>query len=142
MVFAGKLIKIILSALCALCALLAMASVISIWALLLVIGIYIGVSITAEKITPAAPVQSRPLTKRQKRTQRPPSAQKYNAIFGIITGLTPLLFLVLLELVLRVAGFNHSYPLFMDSPAAPGYMQVNPEVVKRFLVQESPASSI
>src|SRR5687768_16513792 len=119
-----------------------MASVISIWALLIVIGIYIGVSIATEKITRAAQAQSLPRTKRHKHTQGRPSAQKYNALFGIITGLTPLMFLVLLELVLRVAGFNHSYPLFVDSPAASGYMQVNPDVVKRFLVQESPASSI
>src|SRR5690242_20224342 len=90
------LIKIILSVLCALCALLWMASVISIVALLVVIGIYIGVSVAADKLTPAA--QSQPVTKRQKRASQAPVAGKYDTLFGIITGLTPMLFLVLLEL--------------------------------------------
>ncbi len=140
MVLAIKLTKIILSALCALCALLAMASVISILTLVIVIGVYIGVSIVADKFSPA--IQSHQVTKRRKHTPQAPASHKYDTLFGIITGLTPLVFLVVLELALRLIGYNNSYPLFMDSPGAPGYMQVNPEVVKRFLVQESPASAM
>src|SRR5690349_9949664 len=139
-----KVTKIILSALCALCVLLAMASVVSVWIPVAVIALYIGLSILTDKMMPAAPapVQNPPVTRRQKRAHQRPISHKYDTLFGIITGLTPLLFLVVLELALRLIGFNNSYPLFINSPGVPGYMQVNPDVVKRFLVQESPASAM
>ncbi len=143
MVTAIKLSKIILSVLCALCALLAMASVVSILTLVIVLGIYVGVSIAAEKVAPTV-IQSRPVPRRRKQSAppQPPASPRYAAMIGIVTGLTPMMFLVVLELAMRVIGFNNSYPLFIDSPGVQGYMQVNPDVVKRFLVQESPASAM
>ena len=135
-----KIVKIILSMLCALCALLTLASVISVVTLLLVIAVYVVVSFAAEKIAPS--VEPAEGTRQRKKGSQPSVSHKYDTFFDIITGLIPMVFLVLLELTLQVAGFNQAYPLFMDSPGAPGYMQVNPEVVKRFLVQESPASAM
>lgn len=145
LIFALKLLKIFLSALCALCALLAMVSVVSVWVLLIVIGLYVGAAFLTEKFSPTVIARPRAARRRKQQSASPPAAQpsaRSLAIFGTITGLTPMLFLVVLELGLRVIGFNNSYPLFIDSPGAPGYMQVNPDVVKRFLVQESPASAM
>lgn len=49
----------------------------------------------------------------------------------------PLLFFVLLEAGLRLGGYGHSYPLFIAVAEAPGYLQANPEVVRRFVVEET-----
>lgn len=53
-------------------------------------------------------------------------------IFRAILVAIPFLFLALVELALRVAGFGHSYPLFINDPTQPGYLLTNPEVVKRY----------
>ncbi|MGB5718006.1 MAG: SGNH/GDSL hydrolase family protein, partial [Gammaproteobacteria bacterium] len=49
----------------------------------------------------------------------------------------PVLFFVLLEAGLRLGGYGHSYPLFIAVADAPGYLQANPEVVRRFVVEET-----
>jgi tetratricopeptide (TPR) repeat protein len=48
----------------------------------------------------------------------------------------PVLFFVLVEAGLRLAGFGHSYPLFTPVAGAPGFLQANPDSVKRFVVDE------
>jgi hypothetical protein len=53
-------------------------------------------------------------------------------LFRLILCLIPLAFFALLELGLRVAGFGHSYPLFIADPSQPGYKLVNPDVIKRY----------
>ena len=49
----------------------------------------------------------------------------------------PVLLFVLLEAGLRLGGYGHSYPLFIAVADAPGYLQANPEVVRRFVVEET-----
>ncbi len=49
----------------------------------------------------------------------------------------PVLFFVLLEAGLRLSGYGHSYPLFIPVAGAPGYLQANQEVVRRFVVEET-----
>ena len=49
----------------------------------------------------------------------------------------PVLCFVLLEAGLRLGGYGHSYPLFIAVADAPGYLQANPEVVRRFVVEET-----
>jgi tetratricopeptide (TPR) repeat protein len=50
---------------------------------------------------------------------------------GVMLAL-PGLLLLLLELVLRLAGYGSSYPLFVASPAQPEYLFPNQEVAKRY----------
>ncbi|CAA9313051.1 MAG: FIG00694178: hypothetical protein [uncultured Gemmatimonadetes bacterium] len=50
----------------------------------------------------------------------------------------PLLFLVVLEGGLRLAGYGDSYPLFVSAPPKPDYLLPNPEVARRYF----PAGSI
>ena len=49
----------------------------------------------------------------------------------------PLLFFVLLEAGLRLGGYGHSYPQFIAVADAPGYLQANQGVVRRFVVEET-----
>jgi tetratricopeptide (TPR) repeat protein len=58
-------------------------------------------------------------------------------LFRAFTLTIPLLFFALLEAGLRLGGYGHSYPLFIPVAAAPGYLQANPEVVRRFVVEET-----
>jgi hypothetical protein len=53
-------------------------------------------------------------------------------LFRIILCLIPVVFFAVLECGLRVAGFGHSYPLFISDPSQPGYRLVNPDVIKRY----------
>lgn len=55
-------------------------------------------------------------------------------VFTAITLAFPFLLLGLLELGLRVVGFGHSYPLFVDAPAE-GYLLPNADVAKRYFRQ-------
>jgi tetratricopeptide (TPR) repeat protein len=50
----------------------------------------------------------------------------------LITVLLPLVLLGAVEGVLRVAGVGRLEPLFVPVESAPGYLQPNPEVVRRF----------
>lgn len=58
-------------------------------------------------------------------------------LLAVIALCIPVLFFALLEGGLRLAGFGDSYPLFIPVEEAPGYLQANPDVVKRFVVDES-----
>jgi tetratricopeptide (TPR) repeat protein len=49
-----------------------------------------------------------------------------------VTLALPLLLLVVAELGLRIAGIGRLEPLFIAVPDAPGYLQPNPDFVKRF----------
>lgn len=53
-------------------------------------------------------------------------------LFRFILCVIPIAFFVLLEVGLRMAGFGHSYPLFIPDPNQPGYSLVNPNVIKRY----------
>jgi lysophospholipase L1-like esterase len=58
--------------------------------------------------------------------------QNKRPLFYTIAVLVPLLLLVLAEWVLRVAGYGSSYPLFVSSPSAVGYLQPNPQLIQRY----------
>ena len=58
-------------------------------------------------------------------------------LFYFSTLAIPVLFFVLLEAGLRLGGYGHSYPLFIPAVDAPGYLQANQEVVRRFVVAET-----
>jgi lysophospholipase L1-like esterase len=58
-------------------------------------------------------------------------------LFYCILVSIPLLFFVLLEAGLRLAGFGQTWPLFVPLDRAPGYLVANPEVVKRFVADKS-----
>jgi lysophospholipase L1-like esterase len=72
-----------------------------------------------------APRDSKPLT------------PAHRWLFRLSTLAIPVLFFVLLEAGLRLGGYGHSYPLFIAVAEAPGYLQANPEVVRRFVVEET-----
>jgi tetratricopeptide (TPR) repeat protein len=57
-------------------------------------------------------------------------------LFTVVALCIPVLFFVLLEAGLRLAGYGHSYPLFIPVAGAPGFLQANPDSVKRFVVDE------
>jgi tetratricopeptide (TPR) repeat protein len=57
-------------------------------------------------------------------------------LFTIVALCIPVLFFILLEVGLRLAGYGHSYPLFIPVAEAPGFLQANPNIVKRFVVDE------
>lgn len=52
--------------------------------------------------------------------------------------LSPVVFLALLEVVLRGVGFGGSYPLFVDAPGMPGHLQANQEVMRRYFPWRAP----
>lgn len=63
-------------------------------------------------------------------TTAPPGARK--AVFWLILVLLPALFFAVLELAVRAMGLGSNYPLFIPVDAQPGYLQPNPDVVKRY----------
>jgi len=70
------------------------------------------------------------------RDSKPP-APAHRWLFRLSMLAIPVLFFVLLEAGLRLGGYGHSYPLFIAVADAPGYLQANPEVVRRFVVEET-----
>lgn len=58
--------------------------------------------------------------------------QPTRPLFYIIALLLPLLMLLLAELGLRMAGYGSSYPLFIPSQQAPGYLEPNPAIMQRY----------
>lgn len=134
-----KVLRLTLSMLCALCALLWVGSIVSFPVVLFVIGLYAAFSLLADKVTSAP--QTQPPAKAKRRKSAPVvRRQNREWAFSLITGLIPMVALVALELSLRGLGLGAAYPLFMDAPGAPGYLQVNPNVIKRFLVKQSAAA--
>ncbi|MGD2112093.1 MAG: SGNH/GDSL hydrolase family protein [Gammaproteobacteria bacterium] len=76
--------------------------------------------------------------------ERQPTAgsARRRRFFLLITLSLPVLFFLLLEAGLRLGGYGHSYPLFIPVSGAPGYLQANPEVVRRFVVDEAHAPEV
>ena len=66
-----------------------------------------------------------------------PLTPAHHWLFRLSVLAIPVLFFVLLEAGLRLGGYGHSYPLFIPVADAPGYLQANPEVVRRFVVEET-----
>jgi len=60
----------------------------------------------------------------------PQGARK--TIFWLILALMPLLFFAVLEVMVRMMGLGAHYPLFIPVDSQPGYLQPNPNVVKRY----------
>ncbi len=54
------------------------------------------------------------------------------AAFTVVALLVPVVFFLLLEGVLRVAGYGDSYPLFIDAPGIDGQRVQNPEMARRY----------
>jgi tetratricopeptide (TPR) repeat protein len=63
-------------------------------------------------------------------------------MFRIILCFVPLVFFAVLEGGLRLAGFGHSYPLFIPDLSQPGYSLVNPNVIKRYFPEPDLAPPI
>jgi len=63
-------------------------------------------------------------------------------VFILVLALFPLLLLALLEGGLRLSGYGRSYPLFVPVSGAPGFLRANPEVVRRFMVDERDAPNL
>ncbi|MBQ1782749.1 MAG: SGNH/GDSL hydrolase family protein [Gammaproteobacteria bacterium] len=63
-------------------------------------------------------------------------------VFYLIALSLPLLLLGALELGLRVVGFGNSYPLFIEVANVPGYMQANPDVIKRYFPTPEMATKV
>jgi lysophospholipase L1-like esterase len=66
-----------------------------------------------------------------------PLTPAHHWLFRLSILALPVLLFVLLEAGLRLGGYGHSYPLFIAVADAPGYLQANPEVVRRFVVEET-----
>lgn len=63
-------------------------------------------------------------------------------LFYAIAILLPFALLAFLELGLRASGFGQNYPLFVPSTQAQGYLQTNPEIIKRFFYPASTAPNV
>ena len=57
---------------------------------------------------------------------------KNKKIFYLLLTLFPVILLVFIEVALRVSSFGYDYPLFIKSKSMQGYLQPNPEVIKRY----------
>jgi len=66
---------------------------------------------------------------------RKPGSSRW--LLYLITLSIPVLFFVVLEGSLRLAGFGETWPLFTPVDKAPDYLAANPEVVKRFVADRS-----
>lgn len=61
---------------------------------------------------------------------------------AVVTALLPLFFLLLLEAGLRLAGFGQSFPLFVPVAGAPDFLRANPDVIRRFMVDDRDTPSL
>jgi tetratricopeptide (TPR) repeat protein len=62
--------------------------------------------------------------------------------FYAIMLLLPIIILVGFEWGLRITGFGHSYALFIPAMGAEGYLQPNPELIKRYFHQPELAPNV
>lgn len=53
-------------------------------------------------------------------------------LFRVIALLIPLVFFAVLEIGLRISGYGHVYPLFIENPEDPSYSLPRPDLVKRY----------
>lgn len=58
--------------------------------------------------------------------------KRYPAWFYGVLAATPLLFFLLLEAALRLAGFGESYPVFVEFANNPSQLRLNPEIPKKY----------
>lgn len=63
-------------------------------------------------------------------------------VFYTIAIVLPILLLGLVEILLRLVGFGHSYPLFVQSEQFDGYLQPNPSVINRYFPDPSTAPKV
>ena len=63
---------------------------------------------------------------------RAPLSPARRRLFAGVMLAVPLLFFLVLEGGLRLAGFGDSYPLFVSAPSQPDYLFPNPEVARRY----------
>lgn len=63
-------------------------------------------------------------------------------LFSIVTLLSPVILLLLLEGSVRLMGVAEEYPLFVGAEGLPGYMQPNPAVISRYFGSPSAAPDI
>lgn len=54
----------------------------------------------------------------------------------------PVLFFVLLELSLRLLGYGHTYPLFIQTPDSDNYILARPDIVKRYFSEQATTPSV
>lgn len=66
--------------------------------------------------------------------------KKNIVLFKILAIAIPFVVLILLEIGLRVFGYGSSYSLFVESPAHPGYYQMNPAVSHKYFLQQANAT--
>lgn len=73
------------------------------------------------------------MNKAKVNSTRPLSKDK-RAIFSLIAVVLPFAFLILLELILRIAGYGDNHSLFINHPDKEfkGYLVVNPEIGKKY----------
>ena len=69
-------------------------------------------------------------------------AKQRTRLFRLIMISIPILFFVLLELVLRVVGYGHSYPLFITTPDSDNYVLARPDIIKRYFADNVPKPSV
>jgi len=67
--------------------------------------------------------------------EQPSKARQRLLMAGTL--LIPVLFFVLVEGLLRLTGFGDDYPLFVEVPGFPAYLQLNPDVGRRYFAQSS-----
>lgn len=63
-------------------------------------------------------------------------------LFRLILVLVPLLFILLLEFALRLAGFGGHPPLFIQNPTHPGYMLPRPDIISRYFNESASAPRV
>lgn len=74
----------------------------------------------------------RPSVPSTKSTQQQAEPKPVPKRFYLFILILPFLLLLALEGILRLSGFGHTYPLFIPAAGIPGYMQPNPELIKRY----------
>ncbi|MFH0759213.1 MAG: hypothetical protein V2B15_18135 [Bacteroidota bacterium] len=62
--------------------------------------------------------------------------------FNVILVLMPLFILGFIELALRVAGVGREIPLFLDDPDHSAYLQINPQIARRYFLDPEAAPAV
>jgi tetratricopeptide (TPR) repeat protein len=63
-------------------------------------------------------------------------------LFWLILLMLPVILFGLAEMLVRLAGLGHQYPLVVPAPNQSGYLQPNPEVVKRYFSRPELAPTV
>ncbi len=63
-------------------------------------------------------------------------------IYYFILTILPIFILLLIEGILRLSGFGHTYPLFVPVQSKSEYMQPNPEIIQRYFMDSDLAPKI